>query len=215
MTTPPPIRLLIVEDQPGILAKQKRLLEAYDALEVVGTARDGALALEQVRPLEPDVVLLDLGLPDMDGIQVTRQLRGTYPSVEVLIYTIFDEEERVLEAVRAGASGYLLKGTPADRMVEAIKEVHQGGSIIQPRLARRLLRHFQTVQDPDAPGLTPRETEILQVIAKGLSNRAAGETLGVSRSTVRTHLEHIYAKLDVSNRTEAVTEAIRRGIIDP
>ena len=210
-----PIRLLIVEDQPGILAKQKRLLEAYDELEVVGTARDGTLALELVRSKEPDVVLLDLGLPDMDGIQVTRKVRSEFPSVELLIYTIFDEEERVLEAVRAGASGYLLKGTPADRMVEAIKEVHQGGSIIQPRLARRLLRHFQTVQDPDAPRLTPRETEILQVIAKGLSNLAAAETLGVSRSTVRTHLEHIYAKLDVSNRTEAVTEGIRRGIIEP
>ena len=215
MSDSTPIRLLIVEDQPGILAKQKRLLEKYDELEVVGTARDGTLALELIQQLEPDVVLLDLGLPDMDGIQVTRQARAARPSLEVLIYTIFDEEERVLQAVRAGASGYLLKGTPADRMVEAIKEVHQGGSVIQPRLARRLLRHFQTVQPPNAPGLTPRETEILQVIAKGLSNRATGETLGVSRATVRTHLEHIYAKLEVSNRTEAVTEAIRRGIIEP
>ena len=215
MTAPAPIRLLIVEDQPGILAKQKRLLENYQELEVVGTARDGALALELIKSLKPDVVLLDLGLPDMDGIQVTREVRGSFPSVEILIYTIFDEEERVLQAVRAGASGYLLKGTPAERVVEAVKEVHQGGSVIQPRLARRLLQHFQTIQDPDAPRLTPRETEILQVIAKGLSNRAAGETLGVSRATVRTHLEHIYAKLEVSNRTEAVTEAIRRGIIEP
>jgi len=215
VSAPAPIRLLIVEDQPGILAKQKRLLETYEELEVVGTARDGTLALELIETLKPDVVLLDLGLPDMDGIQVTRKVRGAHPSVEVLIYTIFDEEERVLQAVRAGASGYLLKGTPADRVVEAVQEVHQGGSVIQPRLARRLLRHFQTVQDPDAPRLTPRETEILQVIAKGLSNRDAGDTLGVSRATVRTHLEHIYAKLEVSNRTEAVTEAIRRGIIEP
>jgi DNA-binding NarL/FixJ family response regulator len=117
--------------------------------------------------------------------------------------------------VRAGASGYLLKGTPAERVVEAVKEVHAGGSVVQPRLARRLLSHFHSAQHPDAPALTPRETEILQLIAKGLSNRSAAETLGVSRATVRTHLEHIYAKLDVSNRTEAVTEAIRRGIIEP
>jgi len=117
--------------------------------------------------------------------------------------------------VRAGASGYLLKGTPAQRVVDAICEVHDGGSVIQPRLARRLLMHFQNVRGEDAPRLTPRETEILTLIAKGLSNRTAAETLGLSRATVRTHLEHIYAKLDVSNRTEAVTEAIRRGLIDP
>jgi len=209
------IRLLIVEDQLTILQQQKRLLETYEELQIVGTARDGAGALSGVEEHRPDVVLLDLGLPDMDGIEVIRQLKGRKSKVEILIYTIFDEEERVLEAVRAGASGYLLKGTPADRMVEAVVDVNSGGSVIQPRLARRLLRHFHQIQDPDGPRLTPRETEILQIIAKGLSNREAAEVLGVSRATVRTHLEHIYAKLDVSNRTEAVTEAIRRGLIEP
>jgi DNA-binding NarL/FixJ family response regulator len=211
----PPIRLIIVEDQPTILQKQRRLLEGYEELSVVGSARDGAGALALISQARPDVVLLDLGLPDMDGIQVIQRARQLNPRIEILIYTIFDEEERVLEAVRAGASGYLLKGTPAERVVEAVKEVHAGGSVVQPRLARRLLSHFHSAQHPDAPALTPRETEILQLIAKGLSNRSAAETLGVSRATVRTHLEHIYAKLDVSNRTEAVTEAIRRGIIEP
>jgi DNA-binding NarL/FixJ family response regulator len=158
---------------------------------------------------------LDLGLPDIDGIEVTRRIKNDMPQVEILIFTIFDEEERVLEAVSAGASGYLLKGTPADRIVEAIGEVHDGGSVIQPRLARRLLRHFRTSKQQDGPSLSPRETEILQLIAKGLSNPEAAQALGLSRATVRTHLEHIYAKLDVSNRTEAVTEAIRRGIIEP
>ena len=211
----PAIRLLMVEDEPKILDQQKRLLESFQELEVVGTARDGARALELAGQLEPDVVLLDLGLPDLDGIEVIQQIKAAHPAMEILIYTIFDEEERVLGAVKAGASGYLLKGTPADRVVQAVAEVHSGGSVIQPRLARRLLRHFQTVQTPGAPRLTPRETEILQLIAKGLSNRDAAEALGVSRATVRTHLEHIYAKLEVSNRTEAVTEAIRRGIIAP
>jgi len=209
------IRLVMVEDQPTILEKQQRLLEPFKELDVVGTARDGRRALELVQETRPDVVLLDLGLPDIDGIEVTREIKASLPGVEILIFTIFDEEERVLQAVRAGASGYLLKGTPADRVVEAICEVHRGGSVIQPRLARRLLTHFQTSAAENGPSLTPRETEILTLIAKGLSNRAAAETLGLSRATVRTHLEHIYAKLDVSNRTEAVTEAIRRGLIEP
>ena len=212
----PPIRLVLVEDQATILQQQRRLLEAFDEVELVGDARDGAGALELIQKERPDVVLLDLGLPDMDGVEVIRRLKKLGVTVEILIYTIFDEEERVLEAVRAGASGYLLKGTPADRMVEAVREVHGGGSVIQPRLARRLLRHFQAQdQEEGAPSLTPRETEILGLIARGLSNRLAAETLGVSPATVRTHLEHIYAKLEVSNRTEAVTEAIRRGIIEP
>jgi len=210
-----PIRLLIVEDQPTILEKQRRLLEGRPEVEVIGTARDGATALQLIESLEPDVLLLDLGLPDIDGIEVTRQVKARGLKAEILIFTIFEEEERVLDAVRAGASGYLLKGTPAERIVEAIGEVHRGGSVIQPQLARRLLRHFQAQQSPDAASLTPRETEILQLIAKGLSNRAAAETLGLSRATIRTHLEHIYSKLDVSNRTEAVTEAIRRGLIEP
>lgn len=215
MSRQAPIRLVIVEDQPTILAKQQRLLEPFEELDIVATARDGRRAVEAVQRHRPDVVLLDLGLPDFDGIEVTRRIKASLPGVEILIFTIFDEEERVLQAVRAGASGYLLKGTPADKVVEAICEVHGGGSVIQPRLARRLLTHFQAVQGEDLPGLTPRETEILALIAKGLSNRAAAEALGLSRATVRTHLEHIYAKLDVSNRTEAVTEAIRRGIIEP
>ncbi len=211
-----PIRLLLVEDQPTILEKQRRLLEGYPELAILGAARDGRTALELCQQLQPDVVLLDLGLPDLDGIQVIRELKAKQSPAEILIFTIFEEEERVLEAVRAGASGYLLKGTPAERIVEAIGEVYRGGSVIQPQLARRLLRRFQSARSTDgAAALTPRETEILQLIARGLSNRAAAETLGLSRATVRTHLEHIYAKLDVSNRTEAVTEAIRRGLIEP
>lgn len=215
MNKPSPIRLVLVEDQPNILEKQQRLLEAFSELAIVGTARTAQAALKLIARLKPQVVLLDLGLPDLDGIEVVKQVKARQPEVEILIFTIFEEEARVLEAVRSGASGYLLKGTPADRIVDAIGEVHRGGSVIQPRLARRLLRHFQVEAPPSGPSLTPRETEILELIAKGLSNRAAAEALKLSPATVRTHLEHIYAKLDVSNRTEAVTEAIRRGIIEP
>jgi DNA-binding NarL/FixJ family response regulator len=180
------------------------------------------------------VVLLDLGLPRMSGIDVTKVVKAEIPKVEILIFTIFDEEDKVLEAVQAGASGYLLKGTPADKMVEAIKEVAQGGTVIQPSLARRLLKHFRVpevpaseaptpagpveavpalVIEPEGKKLSARETEILQLIAKGVSNSEAAGMLNLSKATIRTHLEHIYRKLEVTNRVEAVTEGLRKGII--
>lgn len=188
--------------------------------------------------MNPDVLLLDLGLPRMSGIDVTREVKAKYPGVEILIFTIFDEEDKVLDAVKAGASGYLLKGATADKIVEAIKEVKAGGTVIQPNLARRLLRHFRV--DMNAPAATPtspepvpaaapentaaegepkfrplseREKEILQLIAKGVSNSEAARMLNVSKATIRTHLEHIYQKLEVTNRVEAVTEGIRKGLI--
>lgn len=198
-----------------ILAQQERLLAAHgDEVRVVATARDGARALQAVASHRPDVVLLDLGLPDVDGLEVIREIKSRWPGTEILVYTVFADEQRVLDAVRAGASGYLLKGAAVARVVEALREVCSGGSVVQPQLARALLRRLQPA--PDAAGrLTPREIEVLSLIAKGLSNRAVAEQLGVSRATVRTHLEHIYAKLVVSNRTEAVTLAIREGLIDP
>lgn len=228
----PPIRVLVVEDQTKILKNQLKLLEGVSDLQIVGTALSGEAAIEEVDKLKPDVLLLDLGLPRMSGIDVTRAVKAKDPSIEILIFTIFDEEDKVLEAVKAGASGYLLKGTPADRIVEAIKEVKAGGTVIQPNLARRLLKHFRVPlpgEEP-APGSAPsnpppaddetklrplsdREKEILQLIAKGVSNSEAARLLNLSKATIRTHLEHIYQKLEVTNRVEAVTEGIRKGII--
>jgi DNA-binding NarL/FixJ family response regulator len=226
--TPPsatsPIRVFIVEDQTKILKNQLKLLEASPELEIIGTALSGEAALEEVRRLKPDVLLLDLGLPRMSGIDVTREVKATVPQVEILIFTIFDEEEKVLEAVKAGASGYLLKGTPSDKIIEAIKEVHAGGTVIQPNLARRLLKHFRVGEvsapapptlpgEPEGKKLSARETEILQLIAKGVSNTEAASMLTLSKATIRTHLEHIYRKLEVTNRVEAVTEGLRKGLI--
>jgi DNA-binding NarL/FixJ family response regulator len=224
-----PIRVFVVEDQTRILKNQLKLLEGIPEIRIVGTALSGEAALVEVPKVNPDVVLLDLGLPRMSGIDVTRQLKSTHPAIEILIFTIFDEEDKVLDAVRAGASGYLLKGAPADRIVEAIKEVHAGGTVIQPNLARRLLKHFRVPEgtvtapdpapaaaSPEEPALRPlseREKEILQLIAKGISNSEAARMLNVSKATIRTHLEHIYQKLEVTNRVEAVTEGIRKGLI--
>lgn len=233
------IRLFVVEDQPKILKNQLKLLEAFEEVEIIGTALSGEEALEELGNLSepPDVILCDLGLPNMSGIDVTREVKARWPNIEILIFTIFDEEDKVLEAVKAGASGYLLKGAEAEKIVESIKEVRQGGSVIQPSLARSLLRHFRMPEEGPAPpgtlkseeedkaegaappqstrrALTERELECLQIIAKGLSNNEAARVLGLSKATIRTHLEHIYQKLDVTNRVEAVTEGIRQGIID-
>ncbi|MBX7100456.1 MAG: response regulator transcription factor [Myxococcaceae bacterium] len=220
-----PTRVYVVEDQTKILKSQLKLLEASADLSIIGTALSGETAVEEVPRLLPDVVLLDLGLPRMSGIDVTRALKKLCPQVEILIFTIFDEEDKVLEAVQAGASGYLLKGATSDRIIEAIKEVRGGGTVIQPNLARRLLKHFRVptsgAEAPPPPAaeeatfkpLSDREREILQLVAKGVSNSEAAKLLGVSKATIRTHLEHIYRKLEVTNRVEAVTEGIRKGIV--
>jgi len=211
------IRIFVVEDQPKILKNLLKLLRGAETVTVVGQAMSAEDALESIADCDPEVILLDLGLPGMDGIEATRLIKQRWPDKEVLIFTIFDEEAKVLEAIQAGASGYLLKGMEAEKIVEAINDVHQGGSVIQPSLARSLLRHFRQQQqrpEEEVPTLTPREVEILQIIAKGLSNAEAAKVLGISRATIRTHLEHIYAKLEVSNRVEAITEGIRQGLID-
>jgi DNA-binding NarL/FixJ family response regulator len=213
-----PIKVYVVEDQPKILKNLIKLLGGFGEIDIVGKALSGEESLEDIAAKQPDVVLLDLGLPQMSGIEVTREIKKKYPRLEVLIFTIFDEEEKVMEAIQAGASGYLLKGMEAEKIVEAIREVKDGGSVIQPSLARSLLRHFQVQPGPGKeepfPHLTPREVEILQIIAKGLSNAEAALVLKISRATIRTHLEHIYAKMSVSNRVEAITEGIRQGLID-
>jgi DNA-binding NarL/FixJ family response regulator len=236
----PPIRVFVVEDQTKILKNQLRLFEGQQDIDIVGTALSGEAALEEVPKLMPDVLLLDLGLPRMSGIDVTREVKARFPKMEILIFTIFDEEDKVLEAVKAGASGYLLKGAPVDKIIEAIKEVRAGGTVIQPNLARRLLRHFRvdpdsgpvptepvappapapevppaaaSAQEPPLKPLSDREREILQLIAKGVSNSEAARLLSLSKATIRTHLEHIYRKLEVTNRVEAVTEGIRKGLI--
>ena len=213
-----PIKIFVVEDQPKILKNLMKLLNDSDAVEVIGQAMSGEEALEAIPEAQPEVILLDLGLPQMSGIDVTREVKKKYPKIEILIFTIFDEEDKVMEAIQAGASGYLLKGMEAEKIAEAIREVRDGGSVIQPSLARSLLRHFRVDDEKQKeepyPNLTPREVEILQIIAKGLSNAEAAEVLKISRATIRTHLEHIYAKLSVSNRVEAITEGIRQGLID-
>jgi DNA-binding NarL/FixJ family response regulator len=230
---PEKIKVIICEDQPQVLKNQLKILQESPEIEVIGTALSGEATLELLEKKQPDVLLQHLGLPRMTGIEVTREVKKRWPKVEVLIFTIFDEEEKVIDAVKAGASGYLLKGATSEKIIEAIREVKAGGSVIQPNLARRLLKYFHVPEEgapPEAPykpplppgnreepatrPLTEREIEILRLIAKGLSNNEAARVLTLSRATVRTHLEHIYEKLEVTNRVEAVTEGLRKGLIE-
>jgi len=213
-----PIRVVVVEDQVRILEPLLQLLGAAPALRIVGSARSGEEALDLLEKTPCDVILCDLGLPGVSGIEVIEAAKRKWPATEVLVFTVFEEEEQVVGAIRAGASGYLLKGASADKIVEAITEVRAGGTVIQPSLARKLLDHFrapakETIVDEGGRSLSPRESEILQLIAKGLTNPEVAEVLSLSRSTIRTHLEHIYEKLEVTNRVEAVTEGLRKGII--
>jgi DNA-binding NarL/FixJ family response regulator len=213
------IRVYIVEDQVQILKSLLKILENAKGIQLAGTALSGESAVVDIPELKPDVVLLDLELPRMDGIAVTREIKTSCPSTEILIFTVFDNEEKVLEAIKAGASGYLLKASGTTKLLEAICEVHAGGTIIQPNLARKLLRHFhndtspEQLEEAEQPKLTQREQEILLLIAKGVSNAEAAKLLSLSKATIRTHLEHIYRKLDVANRVEAVTEGLRKGLI--
>jgi DNA-binding NarL/FixJ family response regulator len=226
------IRLFIVEDHPAILKNQIKLLNKFKDIEIIGIAMSGEDAITKILGLNnlPHVVLCDLGLPDISGIEVTKKIKELNKKIEVLIFTVFEDENKVLGAIRAGASGYILKGAEIKKIYEGIMEVFHGGTVIQPTLARKLLKYFSIpLESPpkellepkdtktfyDAKvSLTIRELECLQIIAKGLSNDETASVLKLSRATIRTHLEHIYQKLQVSNRVEAITEGIRQGIID-
>lgn len=222
------IRLFIIEDQPAILKSQVKLLESFSDIQIVGTAMSGEEAVLAIKSLDPapEVILCDLGLPQMSGIEVTAKLKAFNKKIEILIFTVFEDENKVLLAVKAGASGYLLKGADIKKVHEAIIEVFNGGTVIQPTLARKMLKYFSMPLEGKPQGfvddesldmrklLTTRELECLQMIAKGLNNQEAADVLSVSKATIRTHLEHIYQKLDVSNRVEAITEGIRQGIIN-
>jgi DNA-binding NarL/FixJ family response regulator len=176
-----------------------RILFVMDPLSVES-------AMEEVERSEPEVVLV--GLPGVEGIAVTREVKARWPAIEVLVFDPCGEKDQVLEAIRAGASGYLVEGAAADRNAEAIHAAKAGGTVIDPKLARRLLKPLQAPTP-----LSDRETEILQLVARGASNSEAAKQLGLSSSTIRTHLEHIFQKLEVSGRVEAVTEGLRMGWI--
>jgi DNA-binding NarL/FixJ family response regulator len=210
------IRLLVADDHPVVRDGLVAMLSTQPDFDVVGQAATGAEAVEQAARLRPDVILLDLEMPEMDGVEALRRMRAARPEAQVLVFTAFDTDERIVGAVQAGAQGYLLKGAPRDEIFRAIRVVSQGGSLLQPVVASKLLQHLSGRSgEPrgNAEPLTDRETEVLQLLALGRSNKEIAAALVISERTVKFHVSSILGKLGAANRTEAVTIAAQRGLV--
>jgi DNA-binding NarL/FixJ family response regulator len=206
------IRLLIVDDHPIVRDGLRAVFESEAAFEVVGQAEDGADAVERATALGVDVVLMDLRMPRMGGVEAIRKLREAAPDIRVLVLTTFDSDSDVLPAVEAGATGYLLKDAPRDELLRAVHAAYLGQAVLAPSVAQKLLGRVRT---PAAPveQLTERELKVLTLVAAGTTNREAARQLFISEATVKTHLLHVYAKLGVRDRAAAVAEAYKRGLL--
>ncbi len=214
---PNPIRILIADDHPVVRDGLAAMLTTQSDFAVIAQAASGQEALEKAGSYQPDVILLDLEMPEMDGVETLLRLRNQLPEIQVLVFTAFDTDERILSAVQAGAKGYLLKGAPRDELFQAIRVVSEGGSLLQPVIASKLLRQISQPAEskPDIPEtLTDRETEVLDLLAKGMTNKEIAEVLVITERTVKFHVSAILTKLGASNRTEAVTIAAQQNLID-
>jgi DNA-binding NarL/FixJ family response regulator len=209
------IRILIADDHEMVREGLAGMLNTQGDLEVVGTAYDGLDAVRQAEALEPDVTLMDLDMPNMNGAVAIRQIRERRPEARIVVLTAYDTDERILDAIEAGAQGYILKGTPRDELFRAVRVVHQGGSLLEPTVAAKLLgRVGQLLRRDDGPdALTDREMEVLQLMVKGFRNKEIAERLYITERTVKFHAGIIFQKLNVSSRSEAIAVAIQRGLV--
>jgi DNA-binding NarL/FixJ family response regulator len=205
-----PVRVLIVDDHPVVRNGLRGMLDGEPGVAVVGEASDGAEALTVADRLSPDVVLMDLRMPGMDGIEATAAFSARGPTPRVLVLTTYDTDADVLRAVEAGATGYLLKDASSGELVRAVHAVARGESVLAPVALSRLTRRVRT---PDADAPTARELDVLRQVARGASNREVAAALHISEATVKSHLLHLFVKLGVEDRTAAVTVALRRGLI--
>ena len=215
------IRVLIADDQALVRAGFRAILEGQDDLEVVGEAADGGEAVTIARELRPDVVLMDVRMPDVDGIEATRRVLQDGDAPRVLMLTTFDLDEYVYEAMKAGASGFLLKDAPRDQLVGAVRTVAAGDALLAPALVRRLIEDFVRRPGPgerlpaELDELTERELEVFTLIARGRANAEIAAVLFVSEATVRTHVTHILSKLGLRDRVQAVVLAYETGLVQP
>jgi DNA-binding NarL/FixJ family response regulator len=212
------IRVLLADDQGLVRAGFRMILRAEPDIEVVGEAADGREAVEQARVLKPDVVLMDIRMPELDGIEATRRVTALDPPARVLVLTTFDLDEYVYESLRAGASAFLLKDAPEQQLVAAVRVVADGGSLFSPSVTRRLIEQFARPASPAAGAvaeLTPREQEVLRLVARGRSNADIASELVVSEHTAKTHVASILQKLDLRNRVQAVVFSYETGLVRP
>jgi DNA-binding NarL/FixJ family response regulator len=210
------MKVIICDDQAIIRDGLEMLLKLEKDIEVVGQAQDGAEAVEMVKRAQPDLVLMDLKMPGLNGIEATRQIRTQHPQVKVLVLTTYDDDEWVFDAIRAGAAGYLLKDTPRAEVIKAVKGTAAGKSFVDPAVAGKLLNRVAGKQTQPATlltdKLTEREADVLRLIARGLTNADIAERLHLSEGTVRNHVSAIFAKLEVADRTQAAVIAIQHGL---
>lgn len=207
------VRVVLVDDEPLVRRGLRAILESDPEIEVVGEAGDGAAALSVARRLSPDVVCMDVRMPDVDGIRATELVLTLDPAPRVLVVTTFESDDHVFDALRAGASGFLLKRADADEVVAAVRAVAAGESLLFPESVRRMALRHTARASYEGPALTPRETEVLTLVARGLSNPEIAEALVVGVETVRTHVANVLAKLGARDRTQAVVIAYETGLV--
>ena len=212
------IKILIVDDHEMVRNGLSVMMEREEDFTVVGEARNGLEAVEKAKSLRPDVVLMDLRMPEMDGVEAMRQIRAQQDDVKFLVLTTYDTDEYIFDAIEAGAKGYLLKDASREELFRAVRTVNQGESLIEPGVVSRVLDRLnelshRAAHGPDHPALSDREVEVLQLMARGSANKQIAADLSITESTVKTHVANIFQKLEVSHRTEAVTKAMSLGII--
>ena len=208
------IKVYITDDHPIVRRGIKQLLDTEPDIEIVGEGTNGREAIADMDKLRPDIVLMDLVMPIMDGIETTHHIKAAHPSIQILVLTSFATDDKIFPAIKAGALGYLIKDTGPDELVRAIRQVHQGQLTLHPTIAQKLLKELTlTSERPPSPDpLTDREVEVLKLIARGLSNQEIAETLVVSIATVYTHVSKILDKLHLASRTQAALYALREGL---
>lgn len=210
------MKVLVCDDQAIVRDGLELLLKLEAEIEVVGAAQDGAEAVEMADKFLPDLVLMDLKMPGMNGVEATRRICASHPGIKVLVLTTFDDDEWVFDAIRAGAAGYILKDTPREKVLEAIHGTLSGKSYVDPAVVGKLLQHVSSKQEEPqsvlTDKLTSREVEVLRAISHGLNNTDIAARLHLSEGTVRNHISAIFAKLDVTDRTQAAIIAIRHGL---
>ncbi|MCF7876163.1 response regulator transcription factor [Candidatus Bipolaricaulota bacterium] len=207
------IELFIVDDHRVVRSGIKALVETEPSLEVIGEASDGREAVAKASQRSPDVILMDLVMPEMDGVEATKRIIEDNPEGKILILTSFSEEERIIQAIKAGATGYLIKDASPDELVGAIRDVYQGESTLDPKVAGTVLRSMQN-EEESSEDLTERETEVLELVSEGLPNDDIADRLYISERTVRSHVSNILGKLDLANRTQVALYAVRKGIAE-